>query len=79
MPTDKPLIAFGAANEKHYSVSEIAQLWNLSDRTIRRIFENEPGVLCLGRPETKHKRGYRTLRIPDTVMQRVHRRLQIAG
>ena len=79
MPADKPPIAFSVANDKHYAIWEIAQLWSLSERTIRRIFENEPGVLCLGRPETKSKRGYRTLRIPETVMQRVHRRLQIGG
>jgi hypothetical protein len=34
--------------ERHYSASELAALWNLSLDTIRRIFENEPGVLVLG-------------------------------
>jgi len=67
------------AAEKHYSVSELANLWGLSERTIRRMFENEPGVLCWGSSESRNKRGYKTLRVPRTVMLRVHRQLQIAG
>lgn len=62
--------------ERHYSASELAELWNLSIDTIRRIFENEPGVLVLGeiRPK-RNRRRYTTLRIPESVVARVHRRL----
>ena len=70
---------FDLANEKHYSVVELAKLWALSERTIRRMFESEPGVLCWGSSERRFKRGYKTLRIPETVMLRVHRRLRIAS
>ena len=70
---------FDLASEKHYSISELATLWGLSERTIRRIFENEPGVLCWGSSETRFKRGYKTLRIPETVVLRVHRQLRTAG
>ena len=66
----------GVALEKHYSVAELANLWELSERTIRRIFSREPGVLQITHSETKVKRGYSTLRVPETVVQRVHRRLQ---
>jgi hypothetical protein len=65
--------------EKHYSVLELAALWNLSENTIRRIFENEPGVLKWGSKEGRFKRRYTTLRIPETVVLRVHRRLREAG
>jgi MarR-like DNA-binding transcriptional regulator SgrR of sgrS sRNA len=65
--------------EKHYSVLELAELWNLSENTIRRIFENEPGVLKWGSKEGRFKRRYTTLRIPETVVLRVHRRLREAG
>lgn len=65
--------------EKHYSVAELAKLWSLSEKTIRRMFENEPGVLMWGSQETRFKRAYTTLRIPESVMLRVHRRLRIAG
>jgi len=65
--------------EKHYSVLELAELWNLSENTIRRIFENEPGVLKWGSREGRFKRRYTTLRIPETVVLRVHKRLREAG
>jgi hypothetical protein len=61
---------------RHYTVTEIAALWNLSDDAVRKIFEKEPGVLAIGdtRP-TVRKRRYTTLRIPEDVLARVHRRL----
>ena len=74
-----PRALLDLANEKHYSVAELASLWGLSERTIRRMFENEPGVLCWGSSERRFKRGYKTLRIPETVMLRVHRQLRIAS
>jgi AraC-like DNA-binding protein len=58
--------------ERHYSVSEIAKMWALSEKTVRRMFEDEEGVLQRGSPETRRKRGYITLRIPESVMLRVH-------
>ena len=73
------LVGAELAGEKHYSVPELAKLWGLSERTIRRMFENEPGVLCWGSSESRFKRGYKTLRVPETVMVRVHRQLRIAG
>jgi hypothetical protein len=30
-----------------------------------------------GTPETRHKRGYRTLRIPESVLHRVHRKREL--
>jgi len=74
-----PLGPVDLANEKHYSVIEIAKLWALSEKTVRRIFEREPGVIRWSREETLHKRGYRTLRVPETVLLRVHRRLRKAS
>lgn len=67
------------ASEKHYSVIEISKLWALSQKTVRRIFEREPGVIQWGSMETRHKRGYRTLRVPETVLLRVHRKLRRAS
>jgi hypothetical protein len=68
-----------AALEKHYSVAELAKLWFLSESTVRRIFINEPGVLKLAHHETRYKRRYTTLRIPERIAQNVHRRLQGAA
>jgi hypothetical protein len=72
----KPVQSVGTAAlglERHYSVGEIAERWGLSEKTIRRMFEDEEGVLQWGSPETRRKRGYITLRIPESVMLRVHR------
>lgn len=74
-----PLGPVDLANEKHYSVIEIAKLWALSEKTVRRIFEREPGVIRWSREEKLHKRGYRTLRVPETVLHRVHRKLRQAS
>ena len=65
--------------EKHYSVRDLANLWNLSDRTIRRMFVGEPGVVEWGACERRMKRAYKTLRIPESVARRVHRRLRKAS
>jgi hypothetical protein len=67
------------SSQRHYSVSELAKLWNLSENTIRRMFENEPGVLLWASQAKRFKRAYTTLRIPESVMLRVHRKLRIAG
>ena len=67
------------AREKHYSIIEIAELWALSEKTVRKIFEREPGVIHWSTEERLHKRGYRTLRVPETVLHRVHRKLRRAS
>jgi hypothetical protein len=61
--------------ERHYAVTDIAEMWNLSPVKVREIFEDEPGVLVIGDRSPRHKRHYVTLRIPHSVLQRVHRRL----
>jgi hypothetical protein len=48
-------------------------MWNLSKDTVRRIFQKEPGVVVLGNEARACKRRYRTLRIPQSVLQRVHK------
>jgi hypothetical protein len=52
--------------KKHYSVAEVAKLWNLAPDTVRKIFAKMPGVLKIG---TKGR--YVTLRIPEQVLQRM--------
>jgi len=61
--------------EVHFTCSGLAKEWNVSTDTIRTLFYDEPGVLKIDRPETRTKRGYRSLRIPGSVAERVHRRL----
>src|SRR2546425_298246 len=71
-PSEPPSATF---TERHYTVAEIASMWNLAPDTVRRMFEREPGVLVLGDADGgKGKRRYTTLRIPESVAQRVYRR-----
>lgn len=62
--------------ERHYSVAEIAEMWNLSLSAVRRLFQSEQGVLILGEPRPKfgRRRGKVTLRVPQSVLERVYRR-----
>jgi hypothetical protein len=60
--------------ERHYSVDELTEIWDLSDDFVRRLFLNEPGVVVFFK-QRPGRRVYRTLRIPESVVQRVHRRM----
>ena len=60
--------------ERHYSVQEIAAAWSLSTKTIRRLFEHEPGVLHINNAGNG-KQIYTTLRIPESVLMRAHKTL----
>ena len=64
--------------ERHYSPSELGGLWNLSADTVRRMFESEPGVLVFENPVRSSSRRSRTLRIPESVAERVYSRFSNA-
>ena len=72
-----------SALEKHYTPQEVAELWGLSDSAVRRLFQDEPGVLRVGEPSRRLgrllKRRYFTLRIPESVVIRVHQRLSVGA
>ena len=60
--------------EQHFEPSELAKLWRLDATTIRRMFQDEPGVLKIGKSNRRDgKRDYVTLRIPKNVAERVYR------
>ena len=64
-----------ASLERHFSVAQLAEMWGLSQDTVRRLFEREDGVLVLEPVRSRYsRRRYRTLRIPESVVDRVHRR-----
>jgi len=65
--------------ERHYTVAQIAEMWGYSTDTIRRTFENEPGVIGIGKRLTVRKRRHITIRIPESVLRQVHHRLMDQG
>jgi len=62
--------------ERHYSVYEVAEIWSVSANTIRKLFANEEGVLIFGGEKLYgKKKTWSTMRIPVSVLIRVHRKL----
>jgi hypothetical protein len=71
--SDTPGMPMAPAFERHFSVAEVAALWSLSKDAVRDIFRHEEGVLAIGTIRARGKRQYLTLRIPASVLERVHR------
>ena len=74
--SEQPTNAVAPALERHFTVTELSKRWFFSENTIRRLFSQEPGVVKIARPHTRSKRGYTSMRIPERIAERVHRRLQ---
>jgi hypothetical protein len=65
-----------ASTEPHYTPEQVAEFWSLDTNSVRRIFRAEPGVLKFGNEKsTYQKRAYTTIRIPQSVLDRVYRRM----
>jgi hypothetical protein len=71
----KRLTLLPDATDRHFAPNELAELWGVSTETIRQIFREEPGVLKIGKTGSRYNRGYVTLRIPEDIAERVHKRL----
>jgi|SRR5215471_19161195 len=71
-------IATPIALERHYTVREIAKMWAVSENTVRRTFANEVGVLIFGSEESRYKRKRVILRVPESVLIRVHQQQRAA-
>jgi hypothetical protein len=60
----------GTLLPKCYTVKDLALEWRLSTDAIRRRFADEPDVIVIANSKPE-KRPYRTLRIPQSVIDRV--------
>jgi AraC-like DNA-binding protein len=63
IPTEKPI-----ALDEHFTVTEVATLWHMNPKTVRRIFASMEGVIKLGE-------GKKTLFIPKRLLEQKHREL----
>lgn len=61
--------------EKEYTIEEVATLWALHVKTVRRLFENEAGVLQVRYPSLRPRKKFVLLRIPESAVVNVHARL----
>jgi hypothetical protein len=69
-----------ASLEPHFTLAQVAEAWGVSTDTVRRMFQDEPGVLVIEPPAGRFsRRRYRTLRIPASVAERVHRRMTVVN
>ena len=59
--------------ERHFTPKELAELWRLDESTVRRLFQDEPGVLRIGQVGRRSTRDYVTLRIPASTAARFYR------
>lgn len=59
--------------ERHYTINELAAMWNLSGEFVRQVVQHEPGVTEWVRQQ-EGRRRYRVLRVPQSVAERVYRR-----
>lgn len=77
VPTEVAVAGTDLEVERHYSVAEIAALWNVSGNVVRALFRDREGVLKIGKKGllSRRKREYVTLRIPASVAAAVHREL----
>jgi hypothetical protein len=64
-----------AALERHYTSAEVAALWQVSQDTVRKLFQHTTGVLKIAQPPRRGKRSYVTLRIPESILQKRHAEL----
>jgi hypothetical protein len=76
--------------ERHFTVLELAEVWNVAPATIRRLFTEEPGVIKINRRTSRHDRpgrgngrgrprDWNMLRIPESVAANVYLRLTRGG
>lgn len=61
--------------ERHFTISELAEIWQFSKEFVRQLVQNEPGVTEWVR-QVPGKRRYRVLRVPQSVAERLYRRAQ---
>jgi transcription initiation factor IIE alpha subunit len=57
--------------EKSWREKELVELLGLSRRTIRRIFEDVPGVELIGHRGSNRRRRYTMMLVPDSVLTKV--------
>lgn len=69
-----------SALELHYTVKQIAKMWNWGKDRVIRAFESEPDIIRYGHDglmaqgRRPRKRRYYTYSIPESVVIRVHNR-----
>lgn len=57
--------------EKHYRVSDLAELWGLGRETVRKLIKDEPGIIKI---RQGRKKANTTYSVPESTARRIHTR-----
>jgi hypothetical protein len=68
------LVVETANEEPHYTVNQLAEMWNKSRATVRRLICDEPGVMKIRIGSARRNASYS---VPRSVARRIHMRLSI--
>ena len=60
--------------EKHYTIRQLERRWNINYHTLRRWFQNEPGVI-----NAANGKKNIAWRIPESVAERVYNKHVLKG
>jgi hypothetical protein len=60
------------AFERHYRISELAELWGLGRETVRLLVKDDPGVIKI---RMGRKKAHTVYSVPESAAQRIHTRL----
>ena len=58
--------------DPHFSTRFYAELWGISESTVLRWFQDQPGVLKCGEPKRGGRRTRVELRIPFSLAMRIY-------
>jgi len=61
--------------EKHYRLKEVRQFLPVSERTLRRLLDQEPDIPVLPQKKSRSKRIYKVRLIPESVLSRLLTRM----
>jgi predicted transcriptional regulator len=62
--------------ERHYTIPQIAARLGRTEDFVRKLFEDEPGILKHGDEHRRGKRRYVTIMVPESVLVRKIRGMQ---
>jgi hypothetical protein len=63
--------------EQYFTPKELGEILKVHEKTVKRMFQDEPGVLKLNQKRLLRGRPHVTLRIPRSVFERVARKMAL--
>ena len=67
-----PMLIDNPTFERHYRISELAEIWGLGRETVRRLIKDDPGVIKI---RMGRKKTHTIYTIPESAARRIHTRL----